>query len=253
MKKDEFIDVVEYMLNNGIIHRGTSIELYNWGEPFINPDFKEIVKYLDRKELAFYISTNASKIVEFNEKSILKYLKGITFSMSGTTQKSYDKMHGFNVETIKKNIQYIIENFRTCGFRGEASISFHIYQHNYDELKYIKEFASTLDIKVNAFNALFTDYEMFTSYIERTIPQELLYEASRELVLHYIEDKIKERIQEVRCALLDNLVIDQRGRLVSCCVLNDQIQDYILGDVKDLSLKDIIDLKSDMKVCRLCK
>ncbi|MCS4454451.1 hypothetical protein JTT00_04835 [Clostridium botulinum] len=66
--------------------------------------------------MSFALSTNASKVILLDNNE-LKNLKYITFSMCGFSQKSYDKIHGFNFEQIKRNISEILDNFKKMGLR----------------------------------------------------------------------------------------------------------------------------------------
>lgn|GEM_PF-3657057 len=54
---------LDYMAVNKIFDfKNSFVALYNWGEPFLHPDFESIVKILDFRNIKFQISTNASKI-----------------------------------------------------------------------------------------------------------------------------------------------------------------------------------------------
>lgn len=90
------------MLSNDIINLNTNICLYNWGEPFLHPKFKEIIYYLSSLNLNIGLSTNASKPIYFEDSNALKNLRHMRFSMPGFSQESYDRMHSFDFEKIKK-------------------------------------------------------------------------------------------------------------------------------------------------------
>jgi len=47
--------------------------------------------------------------------------------MNGFSQSSYDKIHGFDFELIKKNIIEIIKTFRNAGYLGVATILYTTY------------------------------------------------------------------------------------------------------------------------------
>jgi MoaA/NifB/PqqE/SkfB family radical SAM enzyme len=116
-KNSSFIDLerfksaINYMLKNELIGTDSTVGLYNWGEPFLHPKFKEILSFLNMKGVNYALSTNASKLIEF-ENFDLKNLKKITFSMPGFSQESYDLIHGFKFERIKSNIKKMLINYR---------------------------------------------------------------------------------------------------------------------------------------------
>ncbi|GBF34169.1 glycosyltransferase [Desulfocucumis palustris] len=51
------------MFENNFIDYNSEIALYNWGEPFLHPLFKQIIKFMNSENIKFILSTNASKLV----------------------------------------------------------------------------------------------------------------------------------------------------------------------------------------------
>ena len=145
----EFMKAIDYLLESNVISSDTQINLFNWGEPLLNPDIKRIIKVLNDRDLTYGLSTNGSVSLFFEEENILKNLKILIFSMPGFSQKSYDKIHGFQFEKVKNNIQCMLSNFRKHGFNGVATISYHIYQFNFGELSYAERFAFENQISIN--------------------------------------------------------------------------------------------------------
>jgi len=67
------------------------LNFYFQGEPYINPDFLEMVKYADDKNMYTATSTNAHFLTEENaKKTIESGLSRLTISIDGTTQETYE-------------------------------------------------------------------------------------------------------------------------------------------------------------------
>jgi hypothetical protein len=74
-------------------------------------------EYLNDQGLKYSISTNASIPLLFNEGGdSLRNLSNIIISIPGFSQESYNRVHGFRFDRIKKNIVKLIRNYRECKF-----------------------------------------------------------------------------------------------------------------------------------------
>jgi len=254
---DEFKKSIEYMLANNFINSNTTIDLYSWGEPFLHPKFKEIICYLSGLNLKFGLSTNASKPIYFENSNDLKYLTYITFSMSGFSQESYDKIHGFNFNKIKENIISIIENFRQCGFTGSAIISYHIYQFNLTEIQAAMEFAKKYDIKFKGYCAYFNGKNMFEKYLRNELEYSELKCAATELLLGSIEKRLTEFNKmdknNYNCPQFNILTIDEHCNVLICCGYSDAFPNAVYKKIYNVNKVDEINVwRKNSKECKEC-
>jgi wyosine [tRNA(Phe)-imidazoG37] synthetase (radical SAM superfamily) len=253
---DEFKKSIEYILANGFINSNTIVSLYSWGEPFLHPKFKEIINYLNNLNLYFCLSTNASKPIYFENSNALKYLKYITFSMSGFSQESYNRIHGFNFVKIKKNIISIIENFRQCGFTGQALISYHIYQFNLTEIQAAMEFAEKYNITFAGYCAYFNGIDMFEKYLKNELEYSELKCASTELLLGSIEKRLTEFNQmdkNYNCPQFNKLTIDEHCNVLICCAYSDTFPNAVYKKIYNINnVNEINTWRKNSKECRKC-
>ncbi|MCD6326612.1 hypothetical protein J7M28_03525 [bacterium] len=252
IRPGDFARAIEYMLKRGIIGQDTLIILHNWGEPFLNPSIKDIVRFLHESHLSFGLSTNASRLVEFEGSDLMDGLKLFRFSMPGFSQSSYDKIHGFDFDAIKGNIPRIISNLRECGFHGEAQIAYHIYQFNRDELEPACEFASELGINLLAYYAYLADFDDCINYLSGNMPRAEQERASMELVLSHVKELVAQMPPDYHCPQHDILVLDENYNLLPCCIVGTDVEKYGLGNLFDLSLDEIRKLKTYQPYCKSC-
>ena len=118
---NDFEQAIRYLLDNNIIGHHTLISLYQWGEPLLHPRIKDIIEILLDHDLCYSFSTNASFPVYLNARE-LKNLSQAIISMSGFSQQSYDRIHGFNFEKIKLNIVNLIDRYSENGFHREKLV-----------------------------------------------------------------------------------------------------------------------------------
>ena len=63
---DDFARAIDYMLRQGMITHNSPIELYNFGEPSLHPQFNAIIAWLNTTGLRFGLSTNGSRVRTFH-------------------------------------------------------------------------------------------------------------------------------------------------------------------------------------------
>lgn len=246
----EFGKAIAYMGKHQIIGSSTLIDLYNWGEPFLHPKFKEILSVLNNNHLFFGLSTNASCPVYFDND--LSRLAIITFSMSGFSQRSYDRIHGFDFERIKNNIENMVKNYRDNGFKGTAQISYHLYQFNLWEIYMAKEFAQKLNISIKFATAYLNGYTMFRDYLTNNMGYATLKTASSELITYHLNDFLLNRPKNYICPQWGYLTIDEYCNVLTCCVADRLSENYSIGKLFELSLDDIKEKKIKQHICLEC-
>ncbi|MDD3413817.1 MAG: radical SAM protein [Lachnospiraceae bacterium] len=251
---EQFKKIYNKLIELGAINKNTTLSLYNWGEPLLNPNFEEIVLFLNSKEQKFAISTNASVYKKLNDSQILQHLEKIYISMPGFSQDSYDKIHGFNFEQIKRNIVNIVKNYRNCGFSGKVYISYHIYQFSMEEYLEAKKFAESNDIELNPYFAYFNGISMAIDYMENKMEYEILKQAGKQLILSYVDDYLKKRPSKYICPQLYQIVIDTEGNLNLCCAADKYSSEYIIGKIESIQeLSELKMMKEKSMNCLTCK
>ena len=249
----EFDKAITYMYDSQIIGNSSLIWLYNWGEPFLHPKLKEIISVLKNKNLFFGLSTNASNPVYFNDSKCLSHLADIIFSMSGFSQQSYDRIHGFDFERIKSNIENMVMNYRENGFKGSVRIAYHIYQFNILEMSMAKDFAQKLNVAINFSAAYFNGYTMFRDYLMNNMGYANLKMACSELITYYINDILLKRPKDYVCPQWGGLTLDEYCNVLTCCCVDRLSENYSIGKLFELSPDDIKEKKLQQHICLECR
>ena len=250
---DEFKRAIFYLRENGFIGPNTEIALYNWGEPFLHPKFKEIIKFLNTENLKILLSTNCSKVVLFEEYGILSNLRFIILSMPGFSQRSYDKIHGFNFENIVNNIVKITQNFRSVGFKGRFLLALHVYQFNLNEIQPAAEFAKQNQIHFMPSLANINDMERQLKYLNSELEYSDLKKATQELFYFYltdeaIEERKKQRPNDYVCHQYDKLNIDENCNVITCCGDNT-----CMDKIFNVKANEVNKWRTDGRACTVCR
>lgn len=139
--KDFIDEVSDYLLY---------IILWNWGEPFLNPDIFEMIAYAKSKNIVAYSSTNGN--VKFNngqaDKLVDSGLDSLVFGVDGATQETYSKYRkGGNLELVLENIRTIVSAKKRKGSKTpRLNMRFVVMQHNEKELPLARQLAEELQV-----------------------------------------------------------------------------------------------------------
>ncbi|MCI9216517.1 hypothetical protein AALA78_08475 [Lachnospiraceae bacterium 42-17] len=193
MDIEAFDRLVSHLLHYQIITPDCLFRIYNWYEPTLNPHLPEIINYMYDRGLRLDMSTNASVLPDFSRIHTCEHYEGILFSMPGFGQKSYDRIHGFDFETVKSNIRTTMSEIRQKGFKGDAYINYHLYQFNTDEVYAAKEFADEVGIRLHTMFAYFNGTRGFSEYINETMPVEMMARASKDLFFYFVDELLKDK------------------------------------------------------------
>lgn len=209
-----FRKLYNHLYKTRIIEKSTIINLYNWGEPMLNKNFPEIISFLSEQRHPYGVSTNASVVQLVEDIEAYRYCDYIIFSMSGFSQESYNRIHGFSFERIKENIIKIVDNARAYGFEGTAIISFHVYKFNISEMKKAKEFADKYEIVFSPKYAYLNGGSMLLDFFE---DKPGLEDAEEDMFLSFAKPLASKRKQDFQCKNKDILTLDWDGSILTCC------------------------------------
>lgn len=231
MTIDKFKQIYTHITQLGLIGKKNDIMLYSWGEPFLNPQAIDIFDFLSMSQQMFSVSTNGSVYRTAKSSTTYEHMISIAFSLPGFSQQSYDRMHGFDFNSIQDNIARLLDNMRMNGFKGSAEILFHVYRFNQDEISPAKKFADSLGAKFMPYYAYLNGLSLARKFVNGTMSEEENQEVQDELCLHYLEKRLSNTSSDIKCRLRKILTIDEEGNLVICCAADKQIDGYVLGNI----------------------
>lgn len=237
---------------SGAIDSGSIISLYNWGEPLLHPGLHEIVGILNKLGLRYAISTNASKIPVVDDE-MTRNLDHAIFSLSGFSQESYNRIHGFNIETIKRNIITYTDACRAHGFRGDFIMFYHVYRFNTGELKACEKFATRHGIIFSPYHAILNHWHDLSAFSQGALPPGRVKEISDDLFgLDEMAEIMRRSPAMYQCPQHGYLTITEKADILVCCQTPKDDNDVICGNILRDEMDDIVKKKTAMLVCREC-
>jgi MoaA/NifB/PqqE/SkfB family radical SAM enzyme len=189
------------------------IQLYNWGEPLLHPDFLKFINYAEHKDIATIITTNGTLLTDENIfKIVTSCLGRIVISMDGL-DSHYEKVRGYSYEQLSARVMKLIEKRNEINPNLKIDMNVVLDEDN--------------DHCIEDFNSGWKQYVDVINYIPS---------------MYLIDSKPEER--QLRCPELwkGSLVVLWDGSVVPCCV--DYEGKMVLGDAKTTPIKEIFNTRA---------
>jgi radical SAM protein with 4Fe4S-binding SPASM domain len=231
LKKDFFSASID-QLSEDLLY----LIFYFQGEPYLNPDFLEMVKYASDKGLYTATSTNAHYLNDQNaKKTVESGLDRLIISIDGTTQDVYEQYRvGGKLQKVIEGAKNIVKWKKQLKSKTPfVFFQFLVVRPNEHQVKEITLLAREVGVDEIRFKtAQVYDY--------KNDPNKLIPRNSK--FSRYKKDKegefqVRSSLQNHCWRLWHATVISWDGLVVPCCF--DKDAQHTLGDLKGKSFKEI--------------
>ncbi len=208
---------------------------YFQGEPYLNPDFLDMVKYASEKNIYTVTSTNAHYLNDENaRRTIESGLDRIIVSIDGTTQETYSsyRVGGKLTKVIEGTKNLVRWKKELQSKTPHILFQFLVVRPNEHQVEDVKALGKEIGVDEVVFKtAQIYDYEKGNPLIP-TIDKYSRY-AKKEDGSYQIKNKLLNHCWK----LWHSTVITWDGRVVPCCF--DKDAKHQMGDLKSQSFKEI--------------
>lgn len=248
MTAQEFDSGLSYLINNGILSPNAEVELYNWGEPLLNPELDGILEVLEKYDMQFHLSTNCSCLKYFTGKH-LKNMTMLMVSLSGFSQSTYGRIHDFDFESILRNINTTAEILKSHNLLHLMEVNFHVYNFNLHEIAAARKYFESRNIRFIPRIAYFNDYFLFDGYLKNTLPIKTKAMAEKHLLTDLLLRETEFAPKNFECPQQKKIVVDEEWNLVPCCRLSKKEN---LGSILDMNIEEVAKAKKEVTYCGSC-
>ncbi len=211
------------------------LTFYFQGEPYLNPDFLNMVKYASQKNIYTFTSTNAHYLDDENSrKTIESGLDKLIISIDGTTQDVYQQYRvGGQLNKVLEGTKNIIAWKRKLKSKTPYIIfQFLVVKPNEHQIEDAKRLTKELGVDEIKFKtAQLNDFENGNELM----PTNQKYSRYRESGGGKFS--IKNKLLNQCWRMWSGSVITWDGKVVPCCF--DKDAQHRLGDVKQKTFKEI--------------
>lgn len=234
---------------------------YFQGEPFLHPQFLDLVKYASQKGIYTATSTNAHFLKdEIARKTVMSGLDRLIISIDGTTQETYQSYRvGGNLEKVIEGTKNILKWKKELkSATPHVIFQFLVVKPNEHQIEEVKKLAGELGVdEVGLKTAQIYDYENGSELIP-----------SLEKYTRYRKNSngkfsIKNQLLDHCWKMWHSCVITWDGKVVPCCF--DKDAQYQLGDVSHQDFRtlwkgkayhnfraSVLRSRSEIEICKNC-
>ncbi len=234
---------------------------YFQGEPYLNPNFLDQVKYARQKRIYTATSTNAHYLDDQQAKATVESgLDRLIISIDGTSQDTYEQYRvGGKLEKVIEGTRNIVKWKKKLKSRTPHVIfQYLVVKPNEHQLDEVKVLANELGVDEVAFKtAQIYDYESGSELIPS------LERYSRYKQLPNGKWSIKNKLVNHCWKMWHSCVITWDGKVVPCCF--DKDAHYQLGTMENQSFESVwkgdayqnfraslIQSRSEIEMCKNC-
>jgi radical SAM protein with 4Fe4S-binding SPASM domain len=209
---------------------------YFQGEPYLNPDFLDMVQYASQKKIYTATSTNAHYLNDENAKRTVESgLDRLIISIDGTTQDVYQQYRvGGKLDKVIAGAQHIVKWKKELNSKTPfVFFQFLVVKPNEHQIEEIKALAKQIGVdEVRFKTAQVYDYETDPNQLIPTISKYSRYK--KNAAGSYIpKNKLANRCWKMQ----HSNVITWDGLVVPCCFDKDAM--HQLGNLKNQSFKEV--------------
>ena len=209
-----------------------SVGVFNMGEPFLDKDIFEMIKYAESKNIKTHLNSNMILINEKNVDDLINSgLKYITMSIDGASQETYSKYRkGGDFDRLIENIKLIIQKKREYKTHFPfLEYKFIVFKHNEHEINKAEKMAK--DIGIDFFTL--SPSCVYTPISHKLDKEALSMASSKINQMHDGNNSNKNG-----CYWLYKwLIVNADGGASCCCGSNKKKNDF--GNVFEEDIKDI--------------
>jgi radical SAM protein with 4Fe4S-binding SPASM domain len=209
---------------------------YFQGEPYLNPDFLDMVRYASKKKIYTATSTNGHYLSDdLAKKTIESGLDRLIISIDGTTQDVYEQYRvGGKLEKVLQGARRVVKWKKELNSRTPFIIfQFLVVKPNEHQIEEVRNLAREIGVDDTRFKtAQIYDYENDPNGL---IPLNQKYSRYRSLLKGGHE--LKNPLNNHCWRLWHATVITWDGMVVPCCF--DKDAQHRLGDLKDRPFREI--------------
>jgi radical SAM protein with 4Fe4S-binding SPASM domain len=236
---------------------------WNWGEPFLNPDFIKMIAYAKAKGIVVHSSTNGN--VPLGESAVEALvdsgLDSLVVAVDGGTQETYAKYRqGGRLERVVANIKNIIR-VRTAkrSTTPRINMRFVVMRHNESELPLVRALAAELGVDYFTLKTVDMHPEMGSNLDQTYAPEQTEYRR-----YDYDQETFTRKERSFACMRpWKRITLDASGEIIPCEY--DFRNRYSFGNIRDrgalgawksqtaMEFRRAFQLgRNDFEMCRQC-
>jgi len=207
------------------------VDLYNWGEPFLNKDIFRMIQYAKESRVKVNVSSNLNLLnQEQIDQIVSSGIDDLTVSLDGVDSETYLKYRiGGNFNDVVSTLKKIVHLKQKKKLKKPNIIwQFLVMKHNQEDISKAKEMAREIGVNKITFRPIRCDMglEIFLSD-KKKIESAKEWLPTKEKYSRYRYKKQTRKYRPTKCLFLETtMVINANGDASPCCGVYDPKWDF---------------------------
>lgn len=252
-----FRDIVSRLSKSEAVVSGKidRVFLYNWGEPFLAPRFDEYLEVLKEHRLFAMVSSNFQRAPVIRSEN-LPVIAEVIFSLSGLTEETYGRIHGgahISIKEVLANFEAFRSELKRHAPKTTVFMSWHRYTFNEHEFWKAYKYSRKQGVGFLPQFAYMADLVELIQAASDKLPAARKADAKRDIFYdHMVKtiDSYREHASEYECFAWNDVVIDEKGRLLLCGGVDST---HAIGTPFDMTFEEMREKKIKSPFCKVCK
>jgi MoaA/NifB/PqqE/SkfB family radical SAM enzyme len=228
MQSHTYRDVVD-----DIAGHARMIALWNFGEPFLNPEIFDMIRYAEERDIRVRVSTNSTFLGEQDVENIFASgLSSIIVCLDGATKATHERYRiGSNFEAVKAGIERL--SLRRHALERQKPfirLQFLVFSYNEAEIASIIDLAESMRVDQLALKNVSLG-SWVKEHLRGRMARKMLPKGERYRKYRVDEERVELKIQDQVCEwAYENGVVLANGDVTTCCY--DANGDHVFANVQ---------------------
>lgn len=208
-----------------------TVELYNWGEPFLHPNIAEMIRYAHRRRIAVRLSSNMNYFSpELAQAVVEAGLDRLIVSLDGSSQETYARYRrGGDLARVCENIRLLVEAKRRARSHTPFILArMLVTRHNEGEIEVVRRLAEELGADA---------FSLAPIFVDTTDPAQIAEWLPAERALSAYGETSTPANRWACAELWEAMTINWDGGLSPCCWVHQKGTD--LGNAFEQPLREL--------------
>jgi organic radical activating enzyme len=235
---DTFAAIVAKIADEGYKRIG----VFNWTEPFVNPDLDKCMQIIKEHGLYSMVSTNFSiRRIPHLEK-VLRYTDMMIITVSGFDQAVYEINHvAGDIELVKANTRRAA-TAKACGaIATTIQLRFLKFEYNHDQEEKLRAFADKLKIA----------FEVIPGWGDPTNPVSATAEKYEDQLRSFTPARPYDQPGKICSLMFGQVPIDSHGDVYLCCAYPN-LERLKIGPYLEMTQEEILLRRYNHPMCASC-
>ncbi|MGH7319687.1 MAG: radical SAM/SPASM domain-containing protein [Candidatus Rokuibacteriota bacterium] len=197
-----------------------SIDLWNFGEPFLNPEIFNMIKYAEDRGIRVRVSTNSTRLGEEDVAEVFRSeLSSIIVCLDGASKETHERYRiGSEYEKVVEGISRLARRKRALArSRPFIRLQFLVFRYNEHEIDAIVELAEGIGVDQLALKNVSLG-TWVREHLRQKMARKLLPTNDKYRKYTLGEDTVELKIRDRVCSwAYENGIVLANGDVTTCC------------------------------------